>query len=251
MARTISSGSIERRSSSAARRRAFSCRRDSFSRSSRSSLLDADMGPPGRGMIGAVGQPRDLRSRPTSIRSKLLRSPMIRRSGSGTLRTRVGMATIWSSLARRGFSSRSTTSISYRPGIRSSQNRSRFSRAATHLGEQPATYNRSRHLCSAPGAQLPCADRVASSHMSSLPRPVAVDPAAPGHVGPIPHDLLLAAPGLGDGLLQLLLAGLKIGAEGGDPGLQRVTPPFEFAALAPDLLLPRQGGGPLPGLLGE
>ena len=42
---------------------------------------------------------RGCRSKPTSIRSELDRSPTILRSGSGSFRTSVGMARIWSSRA--------------------------------------------------------------------------------------------------------------------------------------------------------
>src|SRR5262249_35267381 len=64
------------------------------------------------------GHDLDLRSRPTSMRSVSLRLPMIFFKGSGNFRTKVGMAKIWSSLARRGFSKRSITSISYWPAMR-------------------------------------------------------------------------------------------------------------------------------------
>ena len=40
---------------------------------------------------------------------------MIRFSGAGSFRTRVGIARIWSPAASFGFTSRSMTSISYRP----------------------------------------------------------------------------------------------------------------------------------------
>ena len=46
---------------------------------------------------------------------------MILRIGGGSFRTSVGMATIWSSLASRGFSMRSITSISNSPARCSSQ----------------------------------------------------------------------------------------------------------------------------------
>ena len=49
------------------------------------------------------------------------RSPTTLRIGSGSLRTRVGMATIWSPLASCGWTSRSTTSILYLPGRCSAQ----------------------------------------------------------------------------------------------------------------------------------
>ena len=89
------------------------------------------------------------------------------------------------------------------------------------------------------------------SLMSLPPCSVPIGPAAPGHVRLVLHELILAAPGLGDGLPQLVLAGLEVGAEGGDLGLQRLSPPLEVAPLPLDLLVPRQGVGPLPGLLGE
>src|SRR6202521_4994339 len=63
------------------------------------------VGPP------ELGQSTFRRSRPTNSRTLLDRSPTIVRSGSGSLLTRVGIATIWSLRASCGFSLRSITSI--------------------------------------------------------------------------------------------------------------------------------------------
>ena len=54
---------------------------------------------------------RGRRSSPTSTRSVFDRSPMIFRTGSGSFRTSVGSARIWSPLASCGFFIRSTTSM--------------------------------------------------------------------------------------------------------------------------------------------
>src|SRR5690242_17472550 len=54
---------------------------------------------------------RGRRSRPTSTRSVLERSPMIFLIGVGSLRTRVGSARIWSPRPSAGFSTRSMTSM--------------------------------------------------------------------------------------------------------------------------------------------
>src|SRR5688572_11833548 len=54
---------------------------------------------------------RGRKSRPTSTRSVLERSPMIFLIGVGSLRTSVGSARIWSPLPSAGFSTRSITSM--------------------------------------------------------------------------------------------------------------------------------------------
>ena len=72
-------------------------------------------------------------SRPTRTRSVFERSPMIFFTGSGSLRTSVGIARIWSPSASWGFFIRSTTSISYRPARCSSQIFFRLARAAMRL----------------------------------------------------------------------------------------------------------------------
>src|SRR5262249_33631485 len=161
------------------------------------------------------------------------RSPMIFRSGSGNFRTNVGMATIWSSLASLGFSSRSTTSISYWPGRRSSQNRLRFSRAATHLGERPATYSLSRHLFAPSGVGFSPVDRSALALMSLAPLSIPIGPATPSHVRPILRQPTLPAPCLLDNLAKLLLLRFQVGAQGSDLGFQRLPAPLEIPLLPP------------------
>jgi len=58
---------------------------------------------------------RGRKSNPTRTRSVSAKVPIILRTGSGSLLTRVGMARIWSPFASLGFSSRSITSIEYLP----------------------------------------------------------------------------------------------------------------------------------------
>src|SRR5437763_11083223 len=55
--------------------------------------------------------PPGRRSSPTSVRSTLERSPIILRTGSGNLRTKVGIAIIWSPRASLGSLSKSIISI--------------------------------------------------------------------------------------------------------------------------------------------
>jgi hypothetical protein len=64
---------------------------------------------------------------------------MMRRIGSGSFRTSVGIATIWSSRASFGLRTRSMTSISYWPGRCFSHSRFRLSIAAIDFGDWPAT----------------------------------------------------------------------------------------------------------------
>src|SRR5690242_9709784 len=55
------------------------------------------------------------KSKPTSTRLVSDKSPIILRTGTGSLRTSVGMARIWSPLESWGRSAKSITSIIYRP----------------------------------------------------------------------------------------------------------------------------------------
>lgn len=85
---------------------------------------------------------------PTSTFSSLLKSPIIFLIGSGTLRTRVGMANIWSPSANWGCSSKSITSMRYCPCRCSSQYFFKLLRAVTDFGVFPATYSLSSHFLS-------------------------------------------------------------------------------------------------------
>ncbi len=67
------------------------------------------------------------------------KSPMILRIGTGRLRTRVGIARIWWSLANAGFLTRSITSIRYPISKCSAQILFRFEIAASDFGVCPAT----------------------------------------------------------------------------------------------------------------
>src|ERR1035437_4352472 len=78
----------------------------------------------------------------SSTCSVLDKSPMICFIDSGNFRTNVGIARIWSTLARCGCLSRSMTSMWYFPLRCSSHRRVRFSSARTDLGVGPATYSR-------------------------------------------------------------------------------------------------------------
>src|SRR5579875_2538663 len=135
--------------------------------------------------------------------------------------------------------------------MRSSQNRWRFSRAAMHLGVRPATYSLSRHRSSISGVGLSSVDCSALRLMSLVPLSIAIGPATPGHLRPVLRQLILLVPCLCDGLVQVVLHGLQLGAEGGDLGPQGPAPPLEFAALPPELSLLCQRRVPLLGLLGE
>src|SRR5258708_3144814 len=68
---------------------------------------------------------------------------MILRIGSGSFRTSVGIARIWSFCASCGVFTRSITCSSYCPSRCSAQIFFRFANAASDLGVCPATYNRS------------------------------------------------------------------------------------------------------------
>src|SRR5258708_38587221 len=67
---------------------------------------------------------------------------MILRIGSGSFRTSVGIARIWSFCASCGVFTRSITCNSYCPSRCSAQIFFRFASAASDLGVCPATYNR-------------------------------------------------------------------------------------------------------------
>src|SRR6185295_13786483 len=90
------------------------------------------------GIIHLLGR-RGRRSSPTSTRSVFERSPIIFLIGVGRCRTRVGSARIWSPRPSCGFSTRSMTSMLYRPSRYSSQILRRLANARTAFGVLPAT----------------------------------------------------------------------------------------------------------------
>src|ERR1700749_1452377 len=85
---------------------------------------------------------------PTNTFSSFERSPIILRIGSGTFRTKVGMANIWSPSANWGCTNKSITSIIYWPCKCSSQYFLRLLSAVTDFAVLPATYNLNSYFLS-------------------------------------------------------------------------------------------------------
>src|SRR3569833_2086262 len=84
--------------------------------------------------------------KPTSTFSSFDKSPIILRIGSGTLRTKVGTAKIWSPSASCGLINRSITSILYSPSKYSSQYLCMLASSVCDLAVLPAIYNLNSYL---------------------------------------------------------------------------------------------------------
>src|ERR1700678_4505291 len=192
----------------------------------------------------------------TTVSSRLIRtlsvaerSPMMRRAGSGSFLTSVGIATIWSSLASSGLRMRSITSMVQRPGIWLSQIRRKLAIAATDRVDCPATYRRIRHDSFACGlvffTTFDFCDRDPPSFFGApaffftgspypliIPvwrlRQVAVCPAAPGHCSLIVEQLLFALVFERNRFLHPSRISFEFGAQRFDMRLHRLAPMFEL-----------------------